>query len=175
MLVKSAMAGKVALMPAIKSIMDEVMSGPSERDEREGPLAAEHDLLAAAKKLTLFAAGAAVQKYMMKLADEQEVMGALADMIISVYTMESAIVRAEKIAAQRTAEIPVAMARLHAASAFDTLERAARTVIAAVAEGDMARTQFAILRRLAKHDPADTIGLRRQVAQHVIQAGKNAL
>jgi hypothetical protein len=75
----------------------------------------------------------------------------------------------------RGAEIPVAMARIHAAQAFDTLERSARTVIAAVAEGDMARTQFAILRRLAKHDPADTIALRRQVAGHFIRAGKFVL
>jgi len=176
MLIKSAMAGKLALMPAIKTIMDEVMSGPSEKEDREGPLAAEYDLLAAAKKLTLFTAGAAVQKYMMTLADQQEVMGALSDMIISVYTMESAILRAEKIAALKgTADIPVAMARIHTAAAFDTLERSARTVIAAIAEGDMARTQFAILRRLGKHDPVDTIALRRQVAQHVIQAGKYVL
>ena len=173
MLIKSAMAGKLALMPAIKTIMDEVMAGPSEKEEREGPLAAEYDLLAAAKKLTLFAAGAAVQKYMMTLADQQEVMGALADMIISVYTMESAILRAEKIAAAKgSAEIPVAMARVHASTAFDTVERSARTVIAAVADGDMARTQFAILRRLGKHEPADVIALRRQIAAHVIQAGK---
>ncbi len=173
MLIKSAMAGKLALMPAIKTIMDEVMAGPSEKEEREGPLAAEHDLLAAAKKLTLFAAGAAVQKYMMTLADQQEVMGALADMIISVYTMESAVLRAEKIAAAKgSAEIPVAMARVHAATAFDTVERSARTVIAAVADGDMARTQFAILRRLGKHEPADVIALRRQIAAYVIQAGK---
>ena len=177
MLMKSAMAGKLALMPAIKAIMDEVMEGPAEKQERDGPLAAEHDLLAAAKKLTLFVAGSATQKYMQKIADEQEVMGALSDMIISVYTMESAILRAEKIAAKDAAAgaIPVAMARIHAAAALDTLERSARTVIAAIAEGDMARTQFAILRRLAKHDPADTIGLRRQVAHHVVDAGKFTL
>lgn len=176
MLIKSAMAGKLALMPAIKTIMDEVMSGPSEKDEREGPLAAEYDLLAAAKKLTLFTAGAAVQKYMMTLADQQEVMGALADMIINVYTMESAILRADKVAAPgKPSEIPVAMARIHTATAFEKLETSARTVIAAIAEGDMARTQFAILRRLGKHDPADTIALRRTVAQHVIQAGKYVL
>jgi len=176
MLIKSAMAGKLALMPAIKSIMDEVMSGPSEKEEREGPLAAEHELLVAAKKLTLFTAGAAVQKYMMTLADQQEVMGALSDMIIGVYTMESAILRAEKIAAQKgSAEIPVAMARIHTSVTFDKLETSARTVIAAIAEGDMARTQFAILRRLGKHDPIDTIALRKQVAAHVIQAGKYVL
>jgi butyryl-CoA dehydrogenase len=94
-------------------------------------------------------------------------------MIISVYSMESAILRAEKLAESKSsAEVAVAMARIHAAAAFETLERSARIVIATVAEGDLARTQFAILRRLAKHDPADVIALRRTVAQHVIEAGK---
>ena len=67
------------------------------------------------------------------------------------------------------------MARIYAAVAMEKIELAARKVIATVAEGDMLRTQLAILRRLAKHDPADTIALRRQVAQHVIRAGKYAL
>ncbi len=170
-LMKSAMSGKLALMPAIKSIMDEVLAGPAEKEEREGPLAREHELLAQAKKLTLFAAGAATQRYMQKIAEEQEVMGALADMIIAVYTMESGILRAEKTGAGES-HVMVAMARLYAAGAMETLEKAARMVIAAVAEGDLARTQFAILRRLAKHDPADTIALRRQVAGHMIRAGR---
>ena len=177
-LMKSAMSGKLALMPAIKQIMDEVMSGPVEKEERDGPLAAEFALLAAAKKLTLFAAGSATQKYMQKIADEQEVMGALADMIMAVFTMESALLRAEKIRVKQgsgASAVSVAMARIHAAGATETVERSARLVIAAVAEGDMARTQFAILRRLAKHDPADTIALRREVAQHVIRAGKYAI
>ncbi len=174
-LMKSAMSGKLALMPAIKSLMDEVMAGPSPKEDREGPLAAEYELLAQAKKLTLFAAGSATQKYMTKLADEQEVMGAIADMIIEVFAMESAILRAEKCQQAREATIPVAMARIYTASAFEKIELAARKVIAAVAEGDMLRTQLTILRRLSKHDGADTIALRRQVAQHVIQAGKYAL
>jgi butyryl-CoA dehydrogenase len=95
-------------------------------------------------------------------------------MIIAVYTMESAILRAEKIGTSDSS-IPTAMARLYAARAIETIEKSARMVIAAVAEGDMARTQFAILRRLARHDPADTIALRRQIAAHVIRAGKYAL
>ena len=173
-LMKSAMTGKLALMPAIKSIMDEVMSGPGEKEEREGALAAEYELLAAAKKLTLFVAGSATQKYMQKIAEEQEVMGALADMIIAVFTMESAILRADKIGAKDEA-VPTAMAKLYAAQAMETIEKAARMVIAAVAEGDMARTQFAILRRLGKHEPSDTIALRRQIAAHVIRAGKYTL
>ena len=182
-LMKSAMSGKLALMPAIKKLMDEVMSGPSEKIDREGPLADEQNLLANAKKLTLFVAGAATQKYMQQIADEQEVMGAIADMIIEVFAMESAILRAEKIVAGQESEgqgseasaIPVAMARLYADKAMSTIELSARKVIAAVAEGDILRTQLTILRRLSKHDSADTISLRRQVARHFVQAGKYSL
>jgi alkylation response protein AidB-like acyl-CoA dehydrogenase len=176
-LIKSAMSGKLALMPAIKSLMDEVLSGPTLKEEREGPLAAELDLLANAKKLTLFAAGAATQKYMQKLADEQEVMASLADMIMEVFTMESTLLRAQKIFTTNpsASAIPVALARLYAAKSTDIVELAARKVIAAVAEGDTLRTQMTILRRLAKHDPSDTIALRRQVAAHIVKAGRYSL
>jgi butyryl-CoA dehydrogenase len=182
-LMKSAMSGKLALMPAIKKLMDEVMSGPSEKIDREGPLADEQNLLANAKKLTLFVAGAATQKYMQKIADEQEVMGAIADMIIEVFAMESAILRTEKIAAANLAAghgseasaIPAAMARIYADKAMSAIELSARKVIAAVTEGDMLRTQLTILRRLSKHDSADTISLRRQVARYIIHAGKYSL
>jgi butyryl-CoA dehydrogenase len=177
-MMKSAMSGKLALMPAIKTLMDEVMAGPVAKEEREGALAAEFDMLANAKKLTLFAAGAATQKYMTKLADEQEVMGALADMIIEVFTMESALLRAEKMSAGKaagTASMPVVLARLYAAKSMDIVELAARKVIAAVAEGDMLRTQMAILRRLAKHEPADTITLGREAARFMVKAGKYSL
>jgi butyryl-CoA dehydrogenase len=177
-ILKSAVTGKLALMPAIKTLMDEVMAGPVAKDDREGPLAAEFDLLAAAKKLTLFAAGVATQKYNTALADEQEIMAALADCITEVFTMESALLRAQKIAAKGpggSSSIAVTLARLYTAKAIDTIELAARKVVAAAAEGDMLRTQMAILRRLAKHDPADTIALRREVAAHVVKSGKYAL
>jgi alkylation response protein AidB-like acyl-CoA dehydrogenase len=177
-LMKSAMAGKLALMPAIKRLMDEVMAGPTPKEDREGPLAMEKNFLSSAKKMTLFAAGAATQKYMAAISDEQEVMGAIADMVIEVYAMESAILRADKIAVDKGpagSEIPVAMARIYATAAMEKIELSARKVIAAIAEGDTAKTQFTILRRLAKHDPADTIGLRRQIANHVVRAGKYSL
>ena len=177
-LMKRAMAGQLPLLAAIKKLMDEVMAGPSAAEEREGPLSAEYHLLANAKKLALFAAGAASQKYMMGLADQQEVMGALADCIMEVFAMESCILRAEKLIAAKgegAAKQAIAMTRYYAAKAAQTVELSARKVIAAVAEGDMLRTQMAILRRLAKHEPADTIGLGRQIAKHVLAAGKYAL
>jgi len=166
-LMKRAMMGQLPLLAAIKKLMDEVMSGPA-GDDREGP----RKLLAAAKKLALFAAGAASQKYMQALADQQEIMGALADCIMEVYAMESCILRAEKLGSNRQAN---AMTEYYAAKSIEKIELAARKVIGAVAEGDMLRTQMAIVRRLAKHEPANTIGLGRQIAKHVIEVGKYAL
>jgi butyryl-CoA dehydrogenase len=174
-LMKSAMNGRLALMPAIKQLMDEVMAGPIEKEERGGPLSDEYALLSNAKKIALFAAGAATQKYMQQLADQQEIMAAIADMIIEVLAMESAILRADKLSANGAAEVPVAMARIYSSTAMEKIELAARRVIGSVAEGDELRVQVAILRRLAKHDPIDTITLRRRVAAHITQTGKYSL
>jgi alkylation response protein AidB-like acyl-CoA dehydrogenase len=177
-LMKRAMAGQLPLLAAIRKLMDEVMSGPVAVEQREGPLAAEHQLLAGAKKLTLFAAGVASQKYMETLADQQEVMGALSDTISEVYAMESCLLRAQKLRSKRgeaAARQAIAMTRFYAAKAIERVELAARKAIAAAAEGDLLRTQMAILRRLAKHEPADTIGLGRQIARHVLDAGRYAL
>src|SRR5207342_3333809 len=119
-------------------------------EELEGPLAEERKLVGQAKKLGLFAAGSATQKYMQAIQDQQEIMGAIADMTIETYAMESAVLRAQKIVEQKgeeAASLPVAMTRVYLTKAREKIESAARKVIAAVAEGDMMRTQLAILRR----------------------------
>jgi butyryl-CoA dehydrogenase len=177
-LLKRAMSGQLPLMPAIKKLMDEVLSGPSISEEPEGPLAEERKLVASAKKLGLFVAGAATQKFMQAIQDQQEVMGAIADMVIETYAMESAVLRAQKIAdrnGENAASLPIAMTRVYLSQAMEKIEVAARKVIAAVADGDMLRTQLAILRRLAKHEPFNTIELRQQIAQKVIERGKYTL
>jgi alkylation response protein AidB-like acyl-CoA dehydrogenase len=177
-LLKRAMSGQLALMPAIKKLMDEVLSGPSLGEDAEEPLAEERKLLTSAKKLSLFAAGAATQKYMQAIQDQQEIMGAIADMVIEIYAMESAVVRAVKIAEKQgesAAALPIAMTRVYVSQAMEKIESAAKKIVVAVAEGDMLRTQLAILRRLAKHEPFDVIALRQQIAEKVIERGKYAL
>lgn len=177
-LMKRAMKGELPLLAAIKKLMDEVISPSLTAEEHEGPLAGEHKMLAQAKKLGLFAAGAASQKYMQSLADQQEVMAAIANCVIEVYAMESCILRAEKLVAARgeaAASVAIALAGFYAAKAMQAVEASARKVIAAVAEGDMLRTQMAIVRRLAKHDPTNTIALGRQIAQHVLAAERYSL
>jgi alkylation response protein AidB-like acyl-CoA dehydrogenase len=171
---KAGMQGKLALMPAIQRLMDEVMAGPSLKEEREGPLAAEFDLLAAAKKTFLFAAGCATQRFAAKLGDEQEVMAALADMIAQIYVLESTVLRASKIGSVTTG-VSVALARLYAARSFEVVELAARRVIAASGKGDGLRTQMTILRRLTKHEPADTVALGREIAGHMVRTGRYAV
>jgi butyryl-CoA dehydrogenase len=177
-LMKRAVAGQLPLLAAIKHLMDEVLSGPSAPDELEGPLAAEHKMLSNARKLALFAAGAASQKYGQGLAEQQEIMGALADCIMEVYALESCLLRAGKLLSNRGASAArqaVAMSQYYAVKSLETVELAARKVIGAVAEGDMLRTQRAILRRLAKCEPADTVALGRQIARHVLAAGRYSL
>jgi butyryl-CoA dehydrogenase len=177
-LLKRAMSGQLPLLSAIKQLMDEVLSGSSSSDGLEGPLGEERKLVAQAKKLGLFAAGAATQKYMQAIQDQQEIMGAIADMVIETYAMESAVLRAQKITASRgeaAAALPLAMTRVYLSQAMEKIEAAARKIIAAVADGDLLRTQLAVLRRLAKYEPFNTIGLRQQIAQKVIERGKYPL
>jgi butyryl-CoA dehydrogenase len=174
-LMKRAMSGQLPLLPAIKRVLDEVMSGPGMGEDREGALAVERGIVANAKKIGLVAAGSAYQKYMQALADQQEIVGAIADIIIETYAMESCLVRAQKLVARNgesTSALPVAMTQVYIASAMEKIEAAAKKVLAAVADGDMLRTQMAILRRLAKYELFNTIELRQKIAQRILEAGK---
>jgi butyryl-CoA dehydrogenase len=147
-------------------------------EELEGALAEERKVVGQAKKLGLFVAGAATQKYMQEIQDQQEILGAIADMTIETYAMESAVLRAQKIAetqGEAAAAIPIAMTRVYLTQAMEKVESAAKKVITAVAEGDMLRTQLAILRRLAKYELFNTIEMRQQIAQKTIERGKYSL
>ena len=173
-LLKRAMSGQLPLMGAIKQLMDEVLSG-ARNDGVEGLLVEERKLVAAAKKIGLFAAGVATQKYMQAIQDQQEIMGAIANMTIETYAIESAVLRAQKLATQKGeagAANAIAMTRVYMAGALDRIESAARMVVAASSEGDMLRSQMAILRRLCKYEPFNTVALRQTIAQRVIEAGK---
>jgi butyryl-CoA dehydrogenase len=172
-LLKKATRGELPLLGAIKGVMEEVMQPPSfdSGDESNEILAREADVLTAIKKVALFAAGAASQRYMTALQDQQEIMADLADMIAQVYALESALLRARKIASvgNRAADAAAAMTSLLADESMEMVEHAVRRVLAACAEGDMLRTQLAILRRLTKCTPADAASLSRKVAGTCVQ------
>ena len=172
-LMKRALSGQLPLLPAIKKLMDEVMQPPSfEAGSETGEvLAREAEALASAKKIALFAAGVASQRFMTGLQEQQEVMADLAAIIMQVYALESALLRARKLAVSGngSAKVASSMTGLLADETMALAEQAARRVLAACGEGDLLRTQLSILRRLAKFTPADVVGLSRGVARDCIQ------
>lgn len=172
-MMKRAMQGRLALLPAIQRVMDEIMAGPAPREDSIGELSNQHLLLANAKKLTLFCAGAASEKFGGSLVDEQEIMGALADMIMEVLVLESSILRTEKM--QGRSPLAVLMTKYDAARSFRVLETAAERILGAVAEGDMLRTRMTIFRRLARHEPENTVALGREIANAMTEAGRYTL
>ena len=170
MLMKRAMGGQLPLIPAAMKLADEILAGPSMEEAPEGVLAEETRVLANAKKIFLQAAGGAVQKYREKLGDEQELIAALANIVMEVYAMESSLLRAQKAAAAKGEAASAAMiaaARVFIADAAERVEHEARRALAAVHEGDMLTTQMAVLKRFGKRSTVDTIALRRVVAAAV--------
>src|ERR671938_44201 len=140
MLMKRAMTGKLALLPAAQALMDEVLS-PSmpSFDEDETILAAEMKLAQNAKKVALMTLGTAAQKYMMTLADQQEILMGVADIIIDTYAMESAILRTQKLAAAQGEEAAagyIDITRVFANDAVERIEATAKNTLAAMSEGD---------------------------------------
>jgi alkylation response protein AidB-like acyl-CoA dehydrogenase len=158
MLLKRAQRGALPLVEAVKKLQAEILSGGG----------AGSDLIANAKNIGLFLLGVAYQRFADKIEEQQEVMAGITDVLIQTYAMESATSRARKIGHENA----VAMATVFAAEAMDAIEVAARTVLAACADGDELRAALTVLRRLAKRDAVNTIGLRRQIAAKVLEAGK---
>lgn len=171
MLMKRATAGILPLIPAAMKLADEVLAGPSFEETPSGDFSEEEKSLAQAKKVFLQAAGTAVQKYREGLAEHQEIVAALANIAMDVYAMESTLRRAQKAIATRggaAANLMGDAARAFAYDAMDRIEKEARTALAATVDGDTLLTQLAVLRRFSKHNPVDTIAIRRRVAEGVL-------
>jgi alkylation response protein AidB-like acyl-CoA dehydrogenase len=177
-LMKSALSGKLALLPAAQALMDEILTPQMMGfDDDEQVLAAEHKLAINAKKVALMTLGTAAQKYMMKLGDQQEVLMGIADIIIDTYAMECAILRAQKMVAsqgENAAERYIDMTRVFCNDAVERIEAHAKNTLAAMAEGDELRTLLAALRRFTKLTPMNTVVARQRIADVMIDANRYA-
>jgi alkylation response protein AidB-like acyl-CoA dehydrogenase len=172
MLVKRSVKGQLGLIPAAQRVMDEVLSSAAPASEGEGPLGAELVTVEGAKRVALFVAGLAVQKYSQALADEQEVVAVLSNLVMEVYAMESALLRAQKqleAASMGESRWHSDAAACYIHNAADRVEIEARRALPRLAEGDALRSYTAILRRLLRRIPADTIELRRQLANRALE------
>ena len=175
-LMKSALSGNLALLPAAQALMDEVLSPQiGGYDDDDSLLAAEEKLAKNAKKVALMTLGTAAQKYMMKLAEQQEILIGIADIIMDTYAMESAILRARKLAAsqgENTAARYLDMTSVFCNDAVERIETRAKNTLAAMAEGDELRTLLAALRRFTKWQPINSVAARQRIADDLIAANK---
>ena len=175
-LMKSALSGKLDLLPAAQALMDEVLTPQmADFDDDEGVLAAEQKLARNAKKVALMTLGTAAQKYMMKLGDQQEILLGIADIIMDAYAMESAILRAQKLAASQGEEAAARyldMTQVFCNDAVERIDARAKNTLAGMSEGDELRTLLAALRRFTKLTPVNTITARQRIADVLITANK---
>jgi hypothetical protein len=175
-LMKSAMSGRLPLLAAAQALMDEVLSPQMAGfDDDDSLLATEQKLVKNARKVALMTLGTAAQKYMMALADQQEILMGVADIITDVYAMESAILRTLKIASiqgETAAARYIDMTRVFCNDAVERIEAHAKNTLAAMAEGDELRTLLAALRRFTKVTPMNTIAARQVIANEMIAANK---
>jgi alkylation response protein AidB-like acyl-CoA dehydrogenase len=176
MLMKRAMKGSIDLMNPAMAVQKELMAIPDFGAEEDTALFAnEKKALRNLKKAGLMVAGAAVQKFMMKLSDEQEILMNLADMLIEVYVAESTLLRVEKLIklrGEKDAIIQKEMAILYLHSAMEKAALAGKHAIYAFAEGDEQRLMLLGLKRFTKIDPYNLKEARRRVANYIIEKGE---
>lgn len=174
-LVRKAMKGELPLLSAMQSLQQELISYlPPVLDDTE-PLSKETAMLHAAKKIFLMVGGTAVKKYQHKLEDEQEILESLADMVIQLFSMESALLRTKK-SIQSTgpakAKHKINMTTVYMQECFGQMETAAKIALSTMTEGDLLMTQLSMLKKLVRFKPANIIAIKREIAAQVIHAGK---
>jgi len=176
MLMKRSLQGQLPLLSAAQKLTDEILGmAPLEETDDDDPLTEETRLVQGAKKVLLLVAGSAVQRYLLALEYEQEVIGVISNLVMAVYAMESVLLRTQKRLAKSSSpaggpEIAVARAYLHGAA--DRMEMEARRGLARIAEGDTLRTHLSVLRRFLRRTPPDAIGLRRQLADRALELNR---
>ncbi|MDO3681120.1 acyl-CoA dehydrogenase family protein [Paenibacillus ehimensis] len=173
-LIKRAMKGELPLMQKAMGLQSELLSlVPGQTFE--GTLEQENHLLAMAKKIFLMVGAQAVQKYQTKLDQEQEILSHLADIMIAVFAMESALLRTKKLIAaggEGKALNAIDMTTVFVHESFARIEEWAKEALAAMESGDMLRTQLSVLKKLTRKTPINAIEIKREIASRVIEAEK---
>ena len=142
-------------------------------DDDDSLLATETKLAANAKKVALMILGTAAQKYMMTLSEQQEILLNCADIIMNAYAMETAVLRAKKLAEKGSADNQIAMAQVFCNDAIQRIEASAKNTIAGMLEGDEAKMLLVALKRFTKNNsPINTIAARQRIADTLIAANK---
>jgi len=173
MLARRTTKGDLPIIAAAKALQEELLGPPAMQAADEAVLGEERRAVDAFKKAALMVFGVALQTYGQKLADQQEVLIHLADILMDVYAADSAVLRATATAdaASPRASLHIDAARVFANDAGMRIDASARQALAAMVEGDTLRTMLAALRRLFKMTPINTAALRRRLADETVSRG----
>lgn len=175
MILKRAMKGELDLMGPAMAVQKELMSIPDFGSGDQQLFDEENKAIANMKKAILMTAGAAVQKYMMTLAKEQEILMRIADMAIDTYMAESILLRVQKLVSIKGEEacaLELDMVRVYLNDALDRMNMNGRNAINAMSEGDEQRMMLMGLKRFTKMNPVNTIECRRRIAKKLIEENK---
>lgn len=175
MLLKRAMKGEIDLMGPATAVANELMAIPDFSEEDNAPFAPEKKIIANLKKAGLMIAGSAVQKLMMSLAKEQEILMNIADIIGYVYVAESVLLRAEKIyhtQGEDAASLPTNMARVYLHTTIDKVNAAGKEALYSFGEGDELRMMLVGLRRFTKAEPFNIKEARQRIARKLIDENR---
>jgi alkylation response protein AidB-like acyl-CoA dehydrogenase len=168
MLIRRALKGSLPLIPAARKLQDEILTPGFPEPPSDEPLDNERRTVAAMKKVGLMVLGTAMQTYGDKLTDQQEVLTLAADVLIDVFAAESVLLRASQ-GGRPQSELKTAAAEVYITDAAARVEVAARSALAAMADGDTLRTLLAALRRVLKTTPVNTVARRRQIADAIVE------
>jgi hypothetical protein len=171
MVLKRAMKGKLDLMGPAMAVQKELMSIPDFGAEEEGAFAKERKYIANFKKAILMVAGAAVQKLMMQLDKEQEVLMNIADMAIEAFHAESALLRVMRLAetkGEAAVSLQADMMRTYLYDAADRINKAGKDALNSFADGDELRMMHIGLKRFSKVEPFNTKDARRRIADKLV-------
>ncbi|WDF68443.1 acyl-CoA dehydrogenase family protein [Sphingobacterium oryzagri] len=175
MLLKRAMKGEIDLMGPATAVANELMAIPDFGEEDQTPFATEKKLIANLKKAGLLIAGAAVQKLMMSIAKEEEILMNIADIIGYVYVAESVLLRAEKLyhtQGEAVAALPTDIARVYLYTSIDKVQVAGKEALYAFGEGDELKMMLVGLRRFTKAEPFNLKDARQRIAKKLIEDNK---
>jgi alkylation response protein AidB-like acyl-CoA dehydrogenase len=175
MTLKRAMGGRLDLMGPAMAVQKELMSIPDFGAGEDTPFGSELKLIANLKKAILMTAGAAVQKLMMKIEQEQEILMNIADMAIEVFNAESTLLRVMKLAAKQGEQAvtdQIDIMRTYLYDAADRINKSGKDAINGFADGDEGRMILMGLKRFTKAEPFNSKAARRRIADRMIEAGR---
>ncbi|HCX56812.1 MAG TPA: acyl-CoA dehydrogenase [Sphingobacterium sp.] len=174
MMLKRAMKGELDLMGPAQAVAGELLAIPDFGEEDDAPLAAEKKIVANLKKAGLLIAGAAVQKLMMSLSKEEEILMNIADIIGYVYITESVLLRAEKLlhTGSDKADYAKDMAKIYLYGAIDKISAAGKEALYSFGEGDELNMMLVGLRRFTKAQPFNMKDARQRIAKKLIDENK---